>query len=133
MKRQEARVLALQALYQMDLSHISMDEALLALGLSRKTAPYVVTILEGWTEHRDEIDELIKTHLVGWEWDRLPAVDRAILRIALFELLYVPEVPKKVVIDEAVELAKTYSDERARIFINGVLASVVKDERTLRP
>lgn len=132
MKRQEARALALQVLYQMDLLHIDLDEALATLDLTREQAPYVVTLIEGWIHHQAVIDETIKTHLIGWEMDRLPIIDRAILRIALVELLYVPDVPQKVVIDEAVELAKTYSDERARIFINGVLASVVNDESTPR-
>lgn len=132
MKRQEARALALQVLYQMDLLHIDLDEALATLDLTRDKAPYVVTLIEGWIRHQAVIDETIKTHLIGWEMDRLPIIDRAILRIALVELLYVPDVPPKVVIDEAVELAKTYSDERARIFINGVLASVVNDESTPR-
>ncbi|MDY0322517.1 MAG: transcription antitermination factor NusB [Candidatus Carbobacillus sp.] len=132
MKRQEARALALQVLYQMDLLHIDLDEALATLDLTREQAPYVVALIEGWIHHQAVIDETIKTHLIGWEMDRLPIIDRAILRIALVELLYIPDVPQKVVIDEAVELAKTYSDERARIFINGVLASVVNDESTPR-
>ena len=99
------------------LSHHQADVALLN--------PYTVTVARGVTEHASHIDYLIATHLQGWTLDRLPAVDRAILRVAVWELLHGVDVPEPVAVDEAVELAKQLSTDESPGFINGVLGQVM--------
>ena len=99
------------------LSHHQADVALLN--------PYTVTVARGVTEHAAHIDDLIATHLQGWTLDRLPAVDRAILRVAVWELLHGVDVPEPVAVDEAVELAKQLSTDESPGFINGVLGQVM--------
>jgi N utilization substance protein B len=75
--------------------------------------PYTVTVAHGVTEHAAHIDDLISAHLQGWTLERLPAVDRAVLRVAVWELLHADDVPEPVAVDEAVELAKSLSTEDA--------------------
>ena len=87
--------------------------------------PYTVTVARGVTLHAEHIDDLISTHLQGWTLDRLPAVDRAILRVAVWELLHADDVPEPVAVDEAVELAKQLSTDESPGFVNGVLGQVM--------
>jgi N utilization substance protein B len=87
--------------------------------------PYTVTVARGVTEHAAHIDELIGSHLQGWTLERLPAVDRAILRVAVWELLHAEDVPEPVAVDEAVELAKELSTDESPGFVNGVLGQVM--------
>ena len=87
--------------------------------------PYTVTVARGVTEHAAHIDDLISAHLQGWTLDRLPAVDRAILRVAVWELLHAEDVPEPVAVDEAVELAKELSTDDSPGFVNGVLGQVM--------
>jgi N utilization substance protein B len=87
--------------------------------------PYTVTVARGVTEHSAHIDDLITSHLQGWTLDRLPAVDRAILRVAVWELLHADDVPEPVAVDEAVELAKELSTDDSPGFVNGVLGQVM--------
>lgn len=87
--------------------------------------PYTVTVAQGVTEHLVHIDDLIAAHLQGWTLDRLPAVDRAILRVAVWELLHATDVPEPVAVDEAVELAKKLSTDESPGFVNGVLGQVM--------
>ncbi len=87
--------------------------------------PYTVTVARGVTDHRAHIDDLISAHLQGWTLDRLPAVDRAILRVAVWELLHAEDVPEPVAVDEAVELAKQLSTDDSPGFVNGVLGQVM--------
>jgi N utilization substance protein B len=87
--------------------------------------PYTVTVARGVTEHSAHIDDLIAAHLQGWTLDRLPAVDRAILRVAVWELLHAEDVPEPVAVDEAVELAKQLSTDDSPAFVNGVLGQVM--------
>lgn len=99
--------------------------------LARKQAdvaplnPYTVTVARGVTEHAAHIDDLIASHLQGWTLERLPAVDRAILRVAVWELLHAEDVPEPVAVDEAVELAKELSTDDSPGFVNGVLGQVM--------
>jgi len=86
---------------------------------------YTVTVARGFTEHAAHIDELIASHLQGWTLERLPAVDRAILRVAVWELLHADDVPEPVAVDEAVELAKELSTDDSPGFVNGVLGQVM--------
>lgn len=85
---------------------------------------YAREIVDGVTDHRDEIDELIMSYAQGWSLDRMPNVDRALLRLASWEILFNSEVPTAVAIDEAVELAKEYSTDDSSRFVNGVLGKI---------
>jgi N utilization substance protein B len=86
---------------------------------------YTVTVARGVTDHGAHIDDLISAHLQGWTLDRLPAVDRAILRVAVWELLHANDVPEPVAVDEAVELAKKLSTDESPGFVNGVLGQIM--------
>ena len=89
---------------------------------------HAVRLVEGAVEHSARIDELIEEHASGWSLARLPDVDRAILRMAVYELLWVDDVPDAVVIDEAVELAKALSTDDSPAYVNGVLGGIVRAE-----
>jgi N utilization substance protein B len=99
------------------LAHTDMDVSTLN--------PYTVTVAKGVTEHAAHVDDLISAHLQGWTLERLPAVDRAILRVAVWELLHAQDVPEPVAVDEAVELAKKLSTDESPGFVNGVLGQVM--------
>ena len=87
--------------------------------------PYSATVARGVSEHSAHIDELISSHLQGWTLERLPAVDRAIMRVAVWELLYADDVPGPVAVDEAVQLAKELSTDDSPGFVNGVLGQLM--------
>ncbi|HEU0189869.1 MAG TPA: transcription antitermination factor NusB [Mycobacterium sp.] len=87
--------------------------------------PYTEAVARGVGEHTEHIDDLITSHLQGWTLQRLPAVDRAILRVAVWELLYADDVPEPVAVDEAVQLAKELSTDDSPGFVNGVLGQVM--------
>ena len=89
---------------------------------------YAIRIAETFQQNYKEIDEIIKNCSSGWDFDRLVKMDKDILRIALSELLFIKETPLKVVVDEAVELAKKYSTDDSASFINGLLAKVIVDK-----
>lgn len=88
---------------------------------------YIQEITEGVKEKESELDELIKKHLKGWTMERLNKVDVAILRLAIYEILYREDIPYKVSVNEAVELAKVFSEDASPAFINGVLAEIIND------
>ena len=92
---------------------------------------YAVTLVEGVTAHRERIDEILSTYSQGWTVQRMPAVDRAVLRIGVYELLWADDVPDAVAIDEAVELAKALSTDQSPSFVNGLLARVLSMKATL--
>jgi len=92
---------------------------------------YAVTIVEGVQAHRERIDELLSTYSQGWTIDRMPAVDRQVLRIGVFELLWSDDVPDAVAVDEAVELAKALSTDDSPAFVNGLLGRLVQMKPTL--
>jgi transcription antitermination protein NusB len=129
--RSKARKRAVDVLYEADLRGRDRLE-LLRERLADDTTPpvneHTVRLVEGVAEHSDRIDELIETHARGWSLGRLPDVDRAILRMAVFELLWVDDVPDAVVIDEAIELAKALSTDDSPSYVNGVLGAVVDAE-----
>lgn len=127
MQRRTARELALKALYQIDLAGATPEAAFEALGLEPDEGAYARALVAGVLREQAVLDRLIVDHLVGWRLERIPVIDRAILRLGLYELLYVDDVPPKVALDEAVELAKRYSDERARVYINGLLSRVFRE------
>lgn len=128
--RSKARKRAVDVLYEADLRGRDRRE-LLAERIADGHPPiseHTIRLVEGVAEHAARIDELIDTHASGWSLERLPDVDRAIMRMAVFELLWVDDVPDPVVIDEAVELAKTLSTDDSPAFINGVLGAILDTE-----
>lgn len=90
---------------------------------------YVKTVVEGTAEHSDVIDKLIEEHTENWAPDRMARIDMAILRVAIYEMLYMQDVPESVSINEAVELAKTYSHEDAGTFVNGILGGIYRSQK----
>ena len=120
--RREARERALSLLYEAELKDIT-PAALLA-DLQVDPDPFAVELVEGVGEHADEIDAVIERYAIDWALDRMPVVDRNVLRLGVFELLHRTEIPVGAVISEAVELAKRYSTEDSGRFVNGVLAGV---------
>ncbi len=126
--RREARETALGVLYAAE----AQSRDLLEVLADRPVAPadYVVEIVEGVAAALDEMDQLIGRHAEGWSTDRMPAVDRALLRIAVYELCYQPEVPTGAVLSEVVDLAGEYSTERSSKFVNGVVSAVADAVRS---
>lgn len=92
---------------------------------------YTLKLAEEYKENNEQIDNYIKEYAIGWDFSRLVKMDKDILRIAIAEMLYVKETPDKVVIDEAIELAKKYSTEDSASFINGILAKMVEIKKQL--
>ncbi|KQS64956.1 transcription antitermination factor NusB [Modestobacter sp. Leaf380] len=128
--RSKARKRAVDVLYEADLRGGDVLP-LLRERVADANPPvpdHAVRLVEGAVEHGADIDRLIGEHASGWTLDRLPDVDRAILRMAVFELLWVPDVPDAVVIDEAVELAKALSTDDSAAYVNGVLGGIVRAE-----
>ena len=89
-------------------------------------------LVDGVLEHGEEIDGLIEKHTLNWKISRISNVDRNILRIAVFELMYMDDIPSNVTLNEAIEIAKIYSDEQAGSFVNGVLDHLLKEESNPR-
>ena len=131
--RTKARKRALDVLYGADVRQVSINSAL-AVEAERAAANpqresswvYARQIVEGVAEHGDEIDELIETYAQGWTISRMPAVDRAIVRIGIWELLFNEGVPDSVAIAEAVESAAVLSTEDSAGFINGLLGRIAQ-------
>lgn len=136
-QRRRSREVALQILYGMEMTGYSPDEAVSsyyeflitnedkdssALLLIR---PFTERLVNGVYLHRHEIDEALRAASEHWRLDRMPVVDRNILRIALFEMLYCPDVPPKVSINEAIDIGKKFGSEESGSFINGVLDHIL--------
>jgi transcription antitermination protein NusB len=131
--RSKSRKRALDILYSADVRGDSINEALAAESARADADPkrsnswgYAREIVVGITEHGDEIDELIETYAQGWSIARMPAVDRAIIRIGIWELLFNDEVPDAVAIAEAVESATVLSTDDSAGFINGLLGTIAQ-------
>ena len=124
MKRRVAREKALQALFQIDMSDIEPEVALRNVLEEEEMDAYLEQLVLGFIENQERIDGEIRQNLEKWSFDRLAKVDRNILRLGVFELLFVEDVPNNVVINEAVEIAKIFGDDQSSKFINGVLSKV---------
>ena len=125
-KRTKARERALQALYQIDVASTDLEEALARFWRSfepveREVRELAEALVRGVAAHRRRIDEAVEAVSVNWRLDRMAKVDRNVLRLAVHELLHRPDVPVKVVIDEAIELGKKFGSESSGAFVNGVL------------
>ena len=132
--RTKARKRALDVLYSADVRGDSAEAALEAESLRAverteraSSWPYAREIVQGVIDHAEEIDRLIGDHSMSWPLERMPAVDRAILRVAVWETRFNPDVPVGVAIDEAVELAKELSTDDSPKFVNGLLTAIAKD------
>jgi transcription antitermination protein NusB len=126
--RTKARKRALDVLYESELRGVELGATLperLATG-DPPVNPYTVTLVEGVAQHRTRIDEILDTHAEGWSLARMPIVDRNLLRIATYEILYVHDVPDAVAVSEAVELAADLSTDESSGFVNGLLARLVE-------
>ena len=125
--RREAREHALSIAYERDVRALSA-EALLA-DLPVPPDDYAIRLVRGVDEHRAAIDELIERFSEHWALDRMPVIDRTLLRLATFELVYEPDIPVAVVINEAVDLAKQYSTKDSGRFVNGLLSRLAAEVR----
>jgi N utilization substance protein B len=139
--RSKARQRALEILFEADLREAD-PRVILADTLARIRAqgadgtipaiqPYAVTLIEGVLEHVDRIDDLIDLHSDGWALDRMPTVDRNVLRIGAYELLYQTDIPDAVVLDEAVSLVRKMSTDDSPQFVNGLLARLAEVKPSL--
>ena len=124
MKRRMAREKALQALFQIDINEAGPMEAMENILHGAPVDPYLSELVHGTAKQMKEIDEIISNYLENWTVNRLAKVELNILRLAVFELKYVKDVPSNVVINEALEISKRFGDERSSKFINGVLAKI---------
>lgn len=120
-KRSLAREKALQVLYEWEILGKAEPPR-----LEKDVPEYTRKLIEGVIKHETEINEAIKKVVLNWTIDRMAFIDRAILRLAAYEIIYCPDIPKAVAIDEAVELAKKYSTLEAARFINGILDKIQK-------
>lgn len=136
-KRREGREAAVQFLYQLDLNARELSATALDFWQLRsapganlpadKLQNFTAALVQGVGEHLAEIDERISRYAANYELGRLAAVDRNILRVAIFEMLFSPEVPPVVAINEAIEIAKRFGSEESSKFVNGVLDRVKAD------
>jgi transcription antitermination protein NusB len=131
--RTKARKRALDVLYESEMRGLAPGATLpqrIAAG-SPPLSAYAISLVEGVVAHRDRIDELLSTYAVGWTLERMPAVDRNLLRIGTYEILYRDDVPDAVAMSEAVALARELSTDDSPAFVNGLLARIVELKPTL--
>jgi len=126
--RRKARVLALQALYEVDSAGHEAEEAVTRLlaneGVSEENGAFTRELVSGVIHNKEKIDHNIQSFAPAWPIEQIPVVDRNILRLAIFEILFDDKAPVKVAINEAVELAKRFGTGNSSKFVNGVLGSV---------
>lgn len=125
--RREARERALSLLYEAEAKDATPAAVLDELPVAPDA--YAADLVEGVGTQLEKIDGLISGHAIGWAVERMPAVDRALLRLSTYELLNRPDVPTAVILSEAVELAAAYSTEESGRFVNGVLSAIATDVR----
>lgn len=132
-KRRKAREIALQVLYGIAISpgdwEASLADTVTRRGSSPEAEEYARGIIERVVENSEDLDRRISEHLENWELKRVALIDRSILRIALAELIFLPETPTKVIINEAIEIAHIYSSKEAGRFVNGLLDSLAAEVR----
>ena len=134
LSRRKSRELALQMLFQWDSVQNSSPQAIFdefqVPGVSAKVEGFAKVLVKGVIEHRSEIDQIIHKNSEHWTLDRMPIVDRNILRSSIFELLYIDEIPARVTLNEAIEVAKRFGSDDSGKFVNGVLDKILqKNER----
>ena len=139
--RRVAREMALKILFQVDLVHCNVDEAssytfqmenIIQSHDADAVISFSLELVKGVLSHLSEIDSLLKKHANNWSLDRMANIDRNILRIAIYEIVFIDSIPKSVSINEAVELARKYSTENSFSFVNGVLGRIEKGVAKLK-
>ncbi len=129
--RSKARKRALDLIYASEMRQRSPLEALEEQAEAGPVNEYTVTLVHGVDEHRARLDEVIASYAKGWSLARMPAVDRNVLRLATFEVLYVDDVPDAVAVSEALNLVRELSTDESPAFVNGVLGNIVRDRASL--
>jgi N utilization substance protein B len=133
--RSKARKRALDVLFEADQRGLApvalLADRITEPGTEAALPQYAVDLVEGVVAHQERIDELLATHAHGWTVERMPAVDRAILRLGTWEVLFNDDVPDAVAVDEAVELARNLSTDDSPAFVNGLLGRIVDLKPTL--
>ena len=129
--RREARERAVQLVYEAEQRELDATAVLAEQAVTPDE--YTAAIVTGVHRHIEQLDGLIVRFAKGWSLDRMPSLDRAVLRVAIYELGHEPEVPTAVVLNEAVELSNTYSTDDSGRFVNGVLSSIAKELRPVGP
>lgn len=132
--RSKARKRALDILFESEVRGVDPVSTLAErlVQADPEVPEYAVTLVEGVAGHRERIDELLTTYTADWPLERMPAVDRNLLRLATYELLWCPDVPDAVVLDEAVRLATALSTDQSPAFVNGLLARLLQLKPSLR-
>jgi N utilization substance protein B len=147
MKRRLAREIAVQSLYQMEMNEVSAGDAVNMLvneahdeneiGANTEDIgridEHVRELVSGVTEHKAAIDDMLQHYLTGWQVDRLSRVDRQVLRLACYEMVFRSDGPPKAAINEAIELAKHFGTEESGKFVNGVLGRLLQSLDELKP
>ncbi len=132
-RRRKAREIVLQALYECEFSddapEVVLERRLAERNPGRETAEYARRLFAHAVAERDRVDALVRERLEHWELDRVSVIDRNILRQALAEAMHCPDVPSRVIIDEAIEIAHRYSSADAGRFVNGLLDRLVREFR----
>ena len=127
-RRHDARRQAIDILYQADvLGELALDVADEWAAAGKKIAPFALELVQGVSDHLEELDTILGEHAEGWSVPRMPSVDRTLLRVGCYELLHRPDVPSGAAIDEAVEAAKQLSTEDSGRFVNGVLGKIARE------
>ena len=135
--RSKARKQSLDLLYEADIRKVDLLQLMIERDLldegpdARPIREFTRELISGVSEHKRKIDELITTYAQGWDMDRLPAVDRNILRLAIFEIVWSSELPDAVAIDEALTLAKELSTEESAGYIHGVLGRIASIKESI--
>src|SRR5436190_7770552 len=127
--RREARERALSLLYEAEVKGVTAADVLKDLPLEPE--PFAVDLVAGVWDHQPSIDALIERFAIDWTLDRMPVIDRTVLRMGTYELLHREDVPTGAILSEAVELAKRYSTEESGRFVNGVLGAIAAEVRPL--
>ena len=132
--RGKARRKALDILFEADVRQASVIDALADFQRRRAAAdqpplnPFTVELVEGVVDHWDHINQIIAENSIGWTLDRMPRVDRNVLRLGVFELFWRDDIPDKVAVAEAVEITKEFSTDESPPFVNGVLGKILRDK-----
>lgn len=125
MNRRTSREKAMQVLFQLEINECNPDQAIEDfIGLS-SASEFLMNLVNGVTNNLLELDSIISENLENWSFDRLASVERVVLRLATYEIKYIEDIPVSVSINEAVELAKKFGDEKSGKFVNGVLSKII--------
>ncbi|WP_156290833.1 transcription antitermination factor NusB [Oceanobacillus salinisoli] len=125
MNRHTAREKAFQIIFQMDINEVEPKEAIQSTLETDKINDFLLSLVNGVTENKQKIDAILTEHLENWTLNRIASVERSILRIATYEIKFMDDIPNNVSINEAIELANKFGDEKSGKFINGVLSKII--------